>query len=173
MHLSRGDDVGLRMTKWGDRPHWAMDAVYLGADGHGDWIGFPAGTPMARPGVELVSRNHQVGLVPPAGWLATFHGPGGPVRTYVDLTTVPVWDGPVVRAVDLDLDVIERLDGSVLVDDRDEFDEHRVLLGYPPEVVDLATTTCDWVHTAVRSRRAPFDGRCARWLEVLLDVLSP
>ena len=45
-----------------------MDAVYLGADGHGDWIGFPPGTHMARPGVELVTKNHQVGLVPPAAW---------------------------------------------------------------------------------------------------------
>ncbi len=41
----------LEMTKWGDRPHWEMDAVYLGADAAGDWIGFPVGTRMSRPGM--------------------------------------------------------------------------------------------------------------------------
>ena len=125
------------MTKWGDRPHWEMDAVYLGADAAGDWIGFPVGTVMSRPGVSITTTNEQVGLVPSAGtavgqaWLATFHGPGGNVWTYVDMTTVPKWAGRTVRAVDLDLDVVEGLDREVFVDDQDEFDEHRVELQLP------------------------------------------
>ena len=53
MPHARGDAVRVEMTKWGDRPHWEMDAVYLGADAHGHWIGFRTGTFMARPGVEL------------------------------------------------------------------------------------------------------------------------
>jgi uncharacterized protein len=159
------------MTKWGERPHWAMDAVHLGADEHGDWIGFPRGTRMARPGVELVTENHQVGLVPAAGWLATFHGPGGVVRTYVDMTTVPRWDGHVVRAVDLDLDVIEELDGTVFVDDEDEFEEHQRLYGYPDDVVALALATKDTVLAGVRARTAPFDGSAAPWLALLLEVV--
>jgi hypothetical protein len=160
------------MTKWGGRPHWEMDAVYLGADAHGDWIGFPTGTFMSRPGFEFTTENHQVGLVPQEGWLATFHGPGGKVRTYVDMTTVPVWDGSVVRAVDLDLDVIERLDGTVFVDDEDEFEEHQARYSYPPEIVALASSTKDTVLAAVSGRLPPFDGAAARWHEVLLDVLA-
>ncbi len=106
----------------------------------------------------ITTTNDQVGLVPAArtavgqAWLATFHGPGGDFRTYVDMTTVPAWDGRTVRAVDLDLDVIERLDGTVFVDDQDEFDEHRVAFGYPREVVDLAMATRDLVRTAVAQR---------------------
>ncbi len=158
------------MTKWGGRPHWEMDAVYLGADEHGDWIGFPIATLMSRPGFELVTKNHQVGLVPRAGFLATFHGPGGTVRTYVDMTTVPVWDGSVVRAVDLDLDVIERLDGTAFVDDEDEFAEHRVRFGYPSEIVSLALTTSESVLAAVSERTAPFDGSCQPWVDALLEL---
>src|SRR3954452_3331405 len=130
------------MTKWGDQPHWQMDATYLGSDEAGDWIGFPRGTRMSRPGVSLTTSNDQVGLVPAEAtavgqaWLATFHGPGGSVWTYVDMTTVPVWDDHTVRAVALDLDVIEALDRTVFVDDQDEFDEHRVSLGYPDDIVD-------------------------------------
>jgi hypothetical protein len=166
------------MTKWGDHPHWAMDAVYLGADAAGDWIGFRSGTVMARPGVSVTSRNEQVGLVPSSGtavgraWLATFHGPGGSVWTYVDMTTVPQWHGRTIRAVDLDLDVVEGLDRVVYVDDQDEFDEHRVELGYPREVVDLAMATRDLVFTAVRDKHPPFDGSAEPWFDVLHAVLA-
>jgi hypothetical protein len=166
------------MTKWGGRPHWEMDAVYLGADGFGDWIGFPIGTGMSRPGAAVTTRNQQVGLVPAAGtavgraWLATFHGPGGSVWTYVDMTTVPTWQGSTVRAVDLDLDVVEGLDRVVYVDDEDEFEEHRVELGYPDEIVELALATRDVVLTAVRDRHPPFDGSSAPWHDVLRALVS-
>jgi uncharacterized protein len=171
--LSRGDAVRLEMTKWGDTPHWRMAATYLGRDEAGDWIGFPRGTLMSRPGMAITTENDQVGLVPAAGtavgqaWLATFHGPGGIVWTYVDMTTVPVWDDHTIRAVDLDLDVIERLDRSVFVDDQDEFEEHRVSLRYPDEIVELATATSQLVRSAVGAKVPPFDGRSAPWLEQL------
>ena len=42
--LAPGDTVHVRMLKWGDRPHWQFDSVYLGDDEHGTWLGFPRGT---------------------------------------------------------------------------------------------------------------------------------
>ena len=85
MTLAPGDSVHVRMTKWGDRPHWEFDAVWLGSDEHGDWLGFLEGTVMTRPGAIYVAPYDQVGLVPAVGlpdaergWLATFHSPGGP-----------------------------------------------------------------------------------------------
>jgi len=159
------------LTKWGGRPHWEFDGVLLGSDEHGDWIGIPAGSRMARPGMELVSTWDQAGLVPAPGpdaeraWLATFHAEGNPVRTYVDMTTPPFWDGAVVRAVDLDLDVVKTDDGrGVYVDDEDEFAEHQRLFGYPPEIVDLARKSCAWVERAVRQEQPPFDGTAGEWL---------
>jgi hypothetical protein len=159
------------MTKWGDRPHWEFDGVLLGTDEHGDWIGIPAGSHMARPGMELLSTWDQVGLVPAPGpdaergWLATFHAEGNPVRTYVDITTPPFWDGAVLHAVDLDLDVVKTDDGrGVFVDDEDEFAEHQRLFGYPPEIVELAERSCAWVHEAVLHDKPPFDGAADRWL---------
>ncbi len=176
MPLEPGDPIRVELTKWVDGPHWEFDGLFLGSDQHGDWIGFPAGTLMARPGMEVRPPNHQVGLVPSGAdpdraWLATFHGPGGNVRTYVDMTSVPRWDGSVVRAVDLDLDVIEELDGTVFVDDEDEFAEHQVLFGYPPEVIALAEATRDAVLAAVTAREAPFDGSATPWLAVLDEVV--
>lgn len=175
---SPGDDVRLAMTKWGGRPHWTMRGRYLGADAAGDWVAFPAGTRMERPGRVVTSPNDQVGLVPAAGhalgsaWLATFHAPGGEVWTYVDMTGVPIWDGATIRAVDLDLDVVEALDHTVYVDDEDEFATHRVAYDYPAEVVTLATRTRDAVHDALRRGLPPFDGSAASWFDVLPRVVG-
>src|SRR5689334_17146100 len=121
-----GDAVRVVMSKWGDRPHWEFEGVLLGRDEHGDWLGFRAGTRMQRPGASYVAPVDQVGLVPAPGpdelrgWLATFHAPRGTVHTYVDMTTPPVWDGPTLRAVDLDLDIVRGNAGRVWVDDEDE-----------------------------------------------------
>ena len=55
------------MGKWGGRPHWEFDAVLLGSDEHGDWLGIEAGTLMVRPGAEYVAPVAQVGLSPAPG----------------------------------------------------------------------------------------------------------
>ena len=131
-----GTPVEVAMTKWRDLPHWEYSGVFLGSDLYGDWIGIPAGTAMSRPGADYVAPVDQVSLVPPAhagerGWLATFHGRGGEVEVYVDITTPPLWDRSTLRAVDLDLDVVRGTTGRVWVDDEDEFAEHRIALGLP------------------------------------------
>jgi len=164
------------MTKWGDRPHWEFDASYLGSDEHGDWLGIRRGTTMARPGMTYVAPTAQVGLVPPPGpddergWLATFHDVDGPLRVYVDVTTPPVWDGAVVRAVDLDLDVVRGNTGRVWVDDEDEFADHRTRFGYPDDVVAAAMASCDRVHAAVAAGLPPYDGVAAGWLTRVAEV---
>jgi hypothetical protein len=177
MAFAPGDPVRIEMTKWGDRPHWHIPGVWLGSDEHGDWIGIPAGTRMVRPGREVRAQVDQVGLVPSAalpdgerGWLATFHAPGGDVRVYVDMTTPPVWEGSTLRAVDLDLDVVRGLDGDVVVDDEDEFAEHRKEYGYPPDVVDLAEATCDLVRARILEKIPPYDGSHVPWLSVLAPL---
>ncbi len=179
MTLEPGACVRVAMTKWRDKPHWSFDCRFLGSDEHGDWIGITAGTPMARPGASYVAPNDQVGLVPAPGpdsargWLATFHGHGSPVwaslgapvEVYVDITTPPVWDGSVLRAVDLDLDVVRGTTGRVWIDDEDEFARHRVSLGYPDEIARHALASCEAVHRAMVARTAPYDGIAATWLE--------
>ena len=172
-----GDPVRIEMEKWGGRPHWHIPGRWLGSDEHGDWIGIPAGTLMVRPGAEVVASHDQVGLVPPParpesdrGWLAAFHAPGAETWVYVDMTTPPVWDGPTLRAVDLDLDVIRMQSGWVVVDDEDEFAEHQVELGYPDDVIALAEETRDRVHAAILDEEAPYDGCHVRWLSLLAEL---
>ena len=170
------------MTKWGDRPHWEFDTVYLGEDEHGRWLGVRPGTRFARPGMEFEAGNLQVVLAPrDRWWVATFHGAGvrmgwpaldgGAVAIYCDMTTPPRWDGQTVSVVDLDLDVITSVEGIVIVDDEDEFAEHQVELGYPDEVVSAARTSCQEVLDAVRGDLPPFDGVAAElWLGRLAQL---
>jgi uncharacterized protein len=53
-----------------------------------------------------------------------------------------------------------------MVDDEDEFAEHQVAFGYPPDVVAAALAACDDVRRMAEQRVAPFDGVAPRvWLD--------
>lgn len=144
----------------------------LGEDGHGVWLGAPAGTVIQRghePGisiahdfVQLIPRRHW--------WVAIFNGSDHRLPVYVDVTTEPDWVGPsLVEMVDLDLDVVRRQDGSVYVDDEDEFEEHRLTLGYDPRTVDTARATAARLVLEVERGEPPFDDTSAAWLTLLRD----
>jgi len=166
-----GARVRLVARKWPDAPHWERDAVVLGGDRHGTWLGVPVGTTTSRPGAAYRTDTPEVVLVPDGSpYVATFYGPGRvPVAVYVDISTVPRWDGSTVTAVDLDLDVVRGRHGRVWVDDEDEFAVHRVSLGYPDEVVRLASTSCEEVRRAVAEGTGPFaPGVADAWLALPL-----
>lgn len=183
--LSAGTLVRCEMTKWGDRPHWQFEGIHLGSDEHGEWLGFPQGTHNHRPGYEFRSEVDAVTLVPTGGWFAaTFHAPGIWCDLYVDITTPATWQGTVLRAVDLDLDVIRMAaepppptplapqnlsagPGELFVDDEDEFAEHQVAFGYPADVVEAARASCEQVLAAARAGLPPYDGTHRRWLAEL------
>jgi uncharacterized protein len=161
-----GDLVQVRFTKWGGGPHWEFQVTALGIDQHGVWAGGAVGTWLSRPGHGFESRQRWVTLFPhDRPWSASFYEPGHPdTDVYVDMTTVPVWDGAQVTLVDLDLDVILLVDGCLILDDQDEFDEHRGSLDYPDELVALARGSADEVLAAIGSGIEPFLTVGPRWL---------
>jgi hypothetical protein len=173
--LAPGSPVRIEMQKWGGRAHWSYDALWLGVDEHGTWLGIPAGTHMARPGATYVNPTAQVCLVPSTSiaagaWFATYHSPGSTMKVYVDMATPSIWHGQLLRAVDLDLDVIRRLDDSVVIDDEDEFVEHQKDFGYPDEIVALAETACAEVARLVEKCEPPFDAETSeRWFKALAE----
>lgn len=183
-----GDRIRVETTKWGDRPHWRFDGLWLGEDEYGAWLGFPAGTHHARPGFAFDSEVDSVTLVPRGAWhLATFQRPGIWCDLYIDVSTPAEWDGDVLRSIDLDLDVIRMSavpprpsplapqnlsagPGELFVDDEDEFADHQVAFGYPAEVIAAARRSCDEVFAAVRTGAAPYDGTHRRWLDLLSSL---
>lgn len=174
----RGDLVEVRFRKYDETPHWAIDAVHLGADDHGAWVGFVQGTRVSRPGMALDLVQDQVGLFadlgPLVGSASTFHAPEPPphVEVYVDLTTPAEWArcrrGWRVSLIDLDLDVIRGTTGRVWVDDEHEFAAHRQSMGYPEDLATGAVDACRRIEERVRARTPPYDhATAAGWLASL------
>jgi hypothetical protein len=170
--------VRVLTRKWPDLPHWEFDAVRLGVDGHGHWVGVPSGTWLSRPDRGFHAWCDHVVLIPhDAWWVATMYGDDAdrPVDVYVDISTPGTWsdDRSAVRAVDLDLDVIREPDGRVWVDDEDEFAEHQVSLGYPEDVIAAARTSCADVLAAVTARADAFSGVHLDWIARLRSARPP
>ena len=163
--------VRVVYEKWDRRPHWEFDALRLGEDEHGVWLGVTRGTHQARPGLAVRAATDHVVLVAVGGaYCGTFHSDRdrAPIEVYVDITCAHRWRDARITMIDLDLDVIRHWDGTVLIDDEDEFAEHRVLLGYPEDVVEGALAGTRLVQTALALQSAPFDeGTSERWLAAL------
>lgn len=177
-----GTPLVFRWRKWDGGPHWEHECVFLGSDEHGDWVGQRDGWRSARPGVDTVSLGDNVTLVPPGGeYAATLNATHPRIAIYIDIAWDLRWDAatdadgiPTPTGIDMDLDVVRARDGrGIWIDDRDEWDEHRVRYGYPREIVDRLEDVAVALEADVRAERAPYDGAtAAHWLAVL-DAVAP
>jgi protein associated with RNAse G/E len=79
------------------------------------------------------------------------------IVTYANVATPAVLDGDVLRWIDLDLDVMVLRDGTVLLDDEDEFEDHSVRWSYPADIVERARRSSVELLDLARLRRTPFD----------------
>lgn len=187
MRFANGQPILVEMTKWGDRPHWQFPGRYLGADVHGEWLGFPIGTINARPGFTFASTVDAVTLLPRQDWwIATFQAPGIWCSIYTDIASPVTWEDSIARAVDLDLDVVRLAPGvgpppgytgapvdpgGVYIDDEDEFADHRVAFDYPDDVITAAERACVGVRDRMTARESPFDrATSARWFRSLAGL---
>ncbi|MGJ8488659.1 hypothetical protein ACSFB5_12285, partial [Glaesserella parasuis] len=91
-------------------------------------------------------------------WAFTHNAAPHPVAVYIDLAWDAGWDddgNPV--GIDMDLDVVRRTDErGTWIDDRDEWDEHRVQYGYPADIQTHLETVAVDLERRVRDREAPF-----------------
>jgi uncharacterized protein len=159
--------VHVEFRKWPDKPHWHYRVFPLGEDAHGRWFCSPLGNWVQRGAERPLQQPHlTVKLIPAdAWWAASWNGPDARFELYVDIATPARWQGNTVSAFDLDLDVVrERRGGAVRVLDEDEFAEHQVAFGYPPELIASARRSADALQRAVTERREPFDRVGASWL---------
>lgn len=169
----------IQYLKHPDTPHWRHEPmVVLGEDQWGTWLGatpatwFEKGTdgdPDADPPTSFVARRATVQLINPTNWWTLIRNDGGRAPWYVDIVTPPSIEDDVVTMVDLDLDVIRRVDGETLIDDEDEFDIHRLSLGYSDRWVDMARATAAQVFLAVEQLDEPFGSTADDWLDQLRE----
>jgi uncharacterized protein len=161
--------VDCDIRKWDGRSHYRFDVELLGRDEHGTWLAGRPPVPFAGPEYPGVFDYRFAILVPEdRWWIATFYAPDPrlEIETYVDIATPTRWISEShLTAVDLDLDVVRRFDGTLYIDDEDEFDDHRVSYGYPSDVVETARRTASELLDALTQSREPFRDIGHRWLD--------
>lgn len=160
--------VRVVYTKYDGTLHWNYTMYRLGADEHGSWLGLPANTTSRRGDEPPVTfAEPYVMLVPDGWWTGMFNDRPARTEVYCDITTVPRWTAPgEVTMVDLDLDVIRRRDGTVFIDDEDEFTEHQLRYAYPPDVTAAARRSADDLYDLVRTNAEPFATGYHGWLDL-------
>ena len=118
----------------------------------------------------MVPRHPNVTLVPPSGDYAyTRNAPPHDTPTYIDIAWDVHFEGAEPTGIDMDLDVVDREGIGVFIDDRDEWDEHRVAYGYPAATSSSGSRRSrSSSRPRCAAREAPFDLVTAdEWLERL------
>ena len=174
--LQPGDLVVARNRKWDGTAHWVVPGRYIGEDIHGWWVFQGKNEFCSRPGAAFYTASDAVLLVPRSGdYVATFYDDSypGDFRIYLDLALGHGWKtirGGVAEfhLIDMDLDVIRSTKHGVFIDDEDEFEEHRLSMGYPEDTVAAIRAEAGRLYQEVLTHQEPFDGTgptstCAAW----------
>jgi len=164
--LATGDRLPVASTKYDGSLHYryALTVVSIADGALRAWA--PAGTHLdsyrgSRPAsrhmlhVHWIDRDYNLEVMWEPDWTPNKH--------YVNIALPSRWDDGTLRFVDLDLDLIWRPDGQVVLDDADEFAEHRLRFAYPPELVDRAWAAVAEVRGLMERRVPPFDGLLYDW----------
>ncbi|MFT4051898.1 MAG: DUF402 domain-containing protein [Microbacterium sp.] len=169
-----GTPLVFLWRKWDGSSHWQHESVYLGSDRWGDWVGQRTGWRSKRPGRDFAVECDNVTLIPPSGEYAATFNASPRVAIYIDIAWDVRWEAGAPTGIDMDLDVVRALDGrGIYIDDRDEWDEHRVRYGYPPGIVTRLEQVALDLERHVTEEQAPYDGPTAEhWLAVLERVAS-
>jgi protein associated with RNAse G/E len=165
--------VDLVLRKFGGRPHRQVAGRLLGEDAYGTWIATPRGSVVSyhygdRP--TGITRADAVRLIPAQGWwMAMCLAEPDARDMYCDVTTPAEWTGPAeLTVVDLDIDLVRyRADGRVEVEDEDEFEEHRLSLGYPDAIVEGALRGAAELRAALTAADEPFGEHYRKWLALV------
>lgn len=162
--------VTVQFLKNPDLIHWGFKAKFLGEDQFGSWVAIPAGTERWK-GAEAVRPTGEdaVFCAPHNGWWHLhYNGSTTEFSHFVDIVTPPVWvSEDRYEMIDLDLDVVVHQDGTIEIEDEDEFEIHQVEYGYTEAMISRALEETDRVVAALTNREEPFFAVAAAWLERL------
>ncbi len=160
--------VHIDERKWPDRLHWQLPAIRIGEDQYGVWLSVRRGT-IARRGAEppVAIPYGFVMLVPDdEPWVVEFYPEHPKHPVYVNIGTVPQWEGDRVTQVDLDLDVIRTPAGTTEVLDEDEFLDHQVRFEYPAPIIANARSAVARCLELLSSGTEPFGVASTRWMDL-------
>lgn len=163
--------VTVQFLKNPDIIHWGFEVSYLGEDEWGEWMAVPRGT-VRWKGKRSVrpTRRNAVFCAPRDEWWH-LHYEGSTSDNYaafIDISTPPQWSSKNrYEMIDLDLDVGLGVDGSVVVEDEDEFQVHQVKYRYSDEMIRRAAKETSRIVKTLEARQEPFFDVAESWLEKL------
>ena len=153
--------VAVEKRKWAEpgpaHPRVAMrwTAEVLGEDGFGTWLYCPAGEPLNdSAGVVVRMPCAAVQLMPSDGWWTAWWW-GMDRSVTVDICTPPAFVAGTWSYVDLEVDLVLRHDGTVLVVDEDEFDQAVRDYSIPDEIVRSVTAQTSRLVTLLGQPSSP------------------
>ncbi|MGH8945982.1 MAG: DUF402 domain-containing protein [Acidimicrobiia bacterium] len=147
--------------------HWGFEAVWLGEDEHGRWIALPNGSRRWKGQQEVRPAAEDAVFCAPhdAWWHLHYNGALSQFSHFVDIVTPPVWvSDNRYEMIDLDLDVTRSHNGTIAVEDEDEFEIHQLKYGYSDQMIERARAETDWVVAALAAGSEPFFEVAAAWL---------
>jgi protein associated with RNAse G/E len=145
----------------------------LGEDDHGVWGCCDVGEQIYKAGEPAFVRSSALLALIPRDecWSASWHPPSEHrLEVYIDINTEPNWTGSTVSMIDLDLDVLRHRDGTVELLDEDEFEEHRVIHDYPPDLVSLARDAAAATMALASAPAEPFDRAWRHWYATVHEL---
>lgn len=159
--------ITVQFYKYPASLHWGIETSWLGDDDWGVWLSFPRGSARWKgPVTHRPNSVDAVVCVPHDDWWLMHFSPDHEEFThFIDIATPPRWSDGRVELIDLDLDILVSRDGTVAVDDEDEFLLHQVELGYPADMVRSARDTADRVFGEVAAGADPFFEVANSWYE--------
>ena len=150
---------------------WGFEATWLGEDDWGDWIAVPAGSRRWKGEVMMSPTEAGAVFCVPRGEWWHLHYNGNNAHNYshfVDIVTPPVWVADDrYEMVDLDLDVAVHRDGTIEIQDEDEFQVHQVRYRYTPEMIREAERETRRIVTKLERGEEPFFEVAGRWLDIV------
>lgn len=163
--------VTVQFLKNPDIIHWGFEANWLGEDDWGDWIAVPTGSRRWKGEVTMSPTDSSAVFCMPRGEWWHLHYNGSNAHNYshfVDIVTPPVWVADDrYEMVDLDLDVAVHRDGTIEIQDEDEFQVHQVRYRYTPEMIREAERETRRIVTRLERGEEPFFEIAGRWLAIV------
>jgi uncharacterized protein len=160
--------VTIQFLKNPDLTHWGFEGFWLGDDEWGDWIAVPRGSKRWKGDVDMSPTVAAAVFCAPRGewWHLHYNGPDSyNYSHFVDIVTPPIWSTENrYEMIDLDLDVAIHIDGTLEIQDEDEFLVHQVRYGYSEEMIRRAVEETSRIAELLRAGKEPFFDVAAEWL---------
>jgi len=162
-----GAVLRLYSRKYDGSVHYTFDGRVVSATDRALLFFAPAGTPLESYRGAWASNMHMLCFY----WAdrhynlcISWYPDWRPRAHYVNIATPATWTTAGIHVIDLDLDLIRRADDPrIVLDDAEEFEQHRHAWQYPDALVQCCRRAVTTVSARLERGGYPFDDTVHQW----------